>query len=134
MLSLWDRACGGNSEIYQRPQGAPYTTRVSFPPEGGYMARNGGIHVLLWGGQGWEDIYVLLYTAIYVCGRGRGGGLIWRKGGLIVDHTPNASIIPPLSIVPQTISDYLRGNLIKNGFSFGVNVCREIQDADDIEG
>ena len=30
---------------------------------------------------------------------------MWREGGLIADHTPNASIIPPLSIGPRTTSE-----------------------------
>ena len=50
MLSVWEPPCGGNSEIYQGPQGAPNTGRVSFRPGEGIctgMGRGGGIYVLL---------------------------------------------------------------------------------------
>ena len=39
---------------------------------------------------------------------------IWRKGGLIADHTSNASIIPPLSIVALRITHWK----FEEGFCF----------------
>ena len=118
MLRVWDLACGGNSEIYQEPRGAPMATTPyhTQPPNGAWVSRRPG-----------GDICLLLLAG------GRGGVpllCVWGGGGLIADHTPFASIIPPPVNCPSEETAFRDRSGIWRSIAFG---CKKVihDDIDD---
>ena len=118
MLRVWDLACGGNSEIYQEPQGGPnghhpipYTTpqwNLGQPStRRGYMCTTA-----IWGAGG----------VPLLC--------VWGGGGLIADHTPFASIIPPPVNCPSEETAFRDRSGIWRSIAFG---CKKVihDDIDD---